>query len=185
MFKLEGKISYLVPFEEKHLNDKQYFNWLRDYEVIKTINRLDYICPINFEAVKEYCEKVIRSNNDIFLAIYYKDNNKFIGTIRVNNLNWYTRIADIGILMGDKKYWGKGIAKEAIFSVLNYLFEILGMRKLTAGLMDINPAMEKVFEKLGFKLEGRMRKSDRYEGKYIDHLLMSCFKDEFNWEYLK
>lgn len=185
MFTLEGKISYLVPFEEKHLNDKNYLKWLRDYEVIKSINRLDYVCPVSFEAVKEYCERVIKSKNDIFLAICLKENNKFIGTIKVNNINWYTRIADIGILIGEKKYWGKGVATDSVYAVSKYLFEILGMRKLTAGLMQINLAMQRVFEKLGFQVEGKLRKTDWFEGKYIDHIYMGCFRDEFNFDYVK
>jgi [ribosomal protein S5]-alanine N-acetyltransferase len=185
MFRLEGEKSYLVPFEDKHINDDNYMNWLRDYEVVKSINRLDYICPIDFDSVKEYCTNVIKSQNDIFLAIYFKEEDRFIGTIRINNINWYTRVADIGILIGDKNYWGKGIAKDSIFAVSKYLLETLGIRKLTAGLMDINPAMQKVFEKLGFKVEGIMRKTDRFEGKYIDHIYMGCFQEEFNINFNK
>lgn len=185
MFKLEGKISYLVPFEERHLNDENYLKWLRDYEVIKSINRLDYIYPVSFDAVKEYYEKVTKSKNDIFLAIYFKENNKFIGTIRVNNINWYTRVADIGILIGDRKYWGRGVATDSIYAVSKYLFQILGMRKLSAGLMDIKSAMQRVFKKLGFQVEGRFRKTDWFEGKYVDHIYMGCFREEFNFDYMK
>lgn len=180
MFKLEGKISYTVPFDTQHLNNEKYFNWLQDYEVIKSINRLDYVVPVRFASVKEYCEKVMNSNADIFFAIYYKKDNEFIGTLRVNSINWYTRSADIGILIGNKKYWGRGVATDSIFVVSKYLFDILGLRKLTAGLMDINPAMQKVFEKIGFQVEGRLRQKDYFEGNYVDHILMGCFKDEFN-----
>ncbi len=182
MFRLKGKKSYLLPFEEKHIEDPDYLNWLRDYDVIKTINRLDYVTPVNINDVREYCNNVMKSKNDIFLAIYSSDENKFIGTIRVNNINWYTRIADIGILIGCKDYWGKGIATDSIGAVAKYLFDILGMRKLTAGLMDVNKSMQRVFEKLGFKVEGVMRKTDRFEGEYIDHIYMGCFKDEFKSE---
>lgn len=185
MFKLEGNVSYLIPFGEKHLNNKCYFKWLRDYDVVKTINRLDYICPISFDEVKEYCEKVIRSKNDIFFAINFRENHKFIGTLRVNRIDWYTRTADIGILIGEKDYWRKGVATDSIFTVSIYLFKILGMRKLVANYMEINPGMGRVFNKLGFKVEGRFRKTDSFEGEYKDHIYMGCFEDEFNWEYKK
>ena len=183
MFKLEGNVSYLIPFDDQHLNNKNYFYWLRDYEVIKSINRLDYVVPVSFANVKEYCEKVMSSNTDIFFAVYYKTNNEFIGTLRVNSINWYTRVADIGILIGDKSYWGKGVATDSIYIVSKYLFDILGFRKLSAGLMDINPAMQKVFAKIGFLVEGRIRQKDHFEGNYVDHILMGCFKDEFNINY--
>lgn len=177
--KLEGKISYLVPFDEHHLHSGDYMSWLRDYEVIKTINRLDYLTPVSFAEVKQYCETVMQSTSDIFMAINAKDKDIFIGTIRVSRLSWVTGIADVGILIGDKDYWGKGIATDAIATIGQHLFDRLGMRKLTAGLMDINPSMLRVFEKLGFQKEGVFRKHDLFEGAYVDHIHMGCFKEEF------
>ncbi|KJJ84937.1 N-acetyltransferase GCN5 [Candidatus Omnitrophus magneticus] len=179
MFKLEGKKSFLVSFDEKHLNDPNYFGWLRDYEVIKTINRIDYIKPVSFDAVKEYCQNVMNSQTDIFLAVYDKNSDTFIGTARVSKIDLHARTADIGILIGDKKFWGKGIATDAIRAVCLYLFNIFGMRKLTSGVMAINPGMIKVFEKLGFQKEGVFRKQDRFEGAYYDHIYFGCFKEEF------
>jgi len=183
MFKLEGKVSYLIPFDDDHLNNPTYFTWLRNYEVVRTINCLNYICPISFDEVKEYYENLIKSKNDMFFAIYFRENDKFIGTIRVNRINWYTRIANIGILIGEQDYWGKGVATDSIFVIAEYLFRILGMRKLVGNYMEINPGMGKVFNKLGFKVEGKFRKADSFEGEYIDHIYVGCLKEEFNWKY--
>ena len=179
MHKIIGEKCYLVPFEEKHLNDENYLVWLRDYDVMKTINRVDYLRPVSFAEVKQYCENVMQSQSDMFMAIHAKYDNKFIGTLRVNQVNWHTKVADIGILIGDKDYWGKGIATDSIRIMCNYLFKKLGFRRLTAGLMSINPAMLKVFEKLGFRKEGVFRKHDAFEGEYVDHIYLGCLKDEF------
>lgn len=180
MSKLEGNICYLTPFEDKHVNDANYLKWLRDYDVIKTINRLDYIVPVSFEEVKKYCDAVMSSKTDIFMALYYKPEDVFVGTVRISSINWHTRTADIGILIGDKTKWGKGIATDAVSTVGEYLFNVLGMRKLTAGTMGVNKGMIKVFGKLGFQQEGVFRKQDRIEGDYCDHVYFGCFKDEFN-----
>jgi RimJ/RimL family protein N-acetyltransferase len=182
VFKLEGKVSYLVPFDEQHMNSEEYLNWLRDYDVVKTINRLDYLRPVSFAEVRNYCETLIESENDIFLAIYEKKDDLFIGTIRAGHIDWHTRVADIGILIGNKSYWGKGIATDSIHTLGNYLFDKLGLRKLTAGLMGVNPAMLKVFEKLGFQQEGVFRKQDLFEGEYVDHIYLGCFRNEFRRE---
>jgi RimJ/RimL family protein N-acetyltransferase len=178
MFKLEGKICYLLAFEERHLNDEKYFSWLRDYDVVKTIYRIEYLRPVSFAEVKEYCETVMRSTDDIFLALYDKTDNLFVGTLRAK-VNWYLSIADIGILIGNRQYWGKGLATEAIWLLGRFLFDKLGMRRLTAGLMSVNPGMLRVFEKLGFQREGVFRGQDRFEGEYTDHIYLGCFKDEF------
>lgn len=182
MFKLEGKISYLVPFTEKHLNDKNYLKWLQDYDVIKTINRLEYVnAPVKLAQLKEYYQEVSNSKTNIFLALYFKKEDRFVGTVKVGKINADTKCADVGILIGDKTKWSRGIATDAIHTICVYLFEGLKMRKLTAGAMAVNPAMIKVFEKLGFKQEGVFRKQDKFEDTYCDHIYFGCFRDEFKF----
>ncbi|MDR3491483.1 MAG: GNAT family protein [Gammaproteobacteria bacterium] len=179
---LTGKACCLKTFDESHLNNSDYLKWVRDYDVIKMLNKIDYLRPVSFEEVKQYCTNVMQSPNDMFYALYEKEADKFIGTVRVSKINWHNKVADLGIMIGDKSYWGKGIASDAIKSISLYLFRKCGLRKLTAGYMDTNPAMGKVFEKLGFKKEGTFRKQDYFEGKYVDHIYMGCFSDEFVFE---
>ena len=179
--KLDGEISYLIVFNEEHINDQKYLSWLRDYEVMKTINRIEYIeKPIPFEEVQEYCHAVINSAEDIFLALYDKKEDLFIGTVRISKINRHANTADVGILIGDRTKWGKGIATDAIHTACSYLFNTLGVRKITAGCMQENIGMIKVFEKLGFEKEGVFRKQEKIEDRFCDHIYFGCFKSEFN-----
>ena len=179
MFRLDGKKTYVIPFSQRHLNDERYYGWLTDYDVIKTINRPDYIIPVPFDDVKRYCEDLMNSKTDIFLALYDKDEESFIGTVKVGSINWFSGTADIGIMIGDKGRWGRGFAQDALNMVCTYLFDVLGMRKLTAGSMAVNKSMITVFQKLGFREEGVFRLQDRFEGGYCDHIYLGCFKTEF------
>jgi len=176
--RLEGKKSYLVPFTQRHLNTPAYLEWLRDYDVVKTINRPEYLTPISFEEVRAYCERVMTSETDMFFAVHEQISGSFSGTLRVNGINRYSMVADIGILLG-RPFWGKGIATDAVGTVCRYLFENLKFRKLTAGMMAVNPAMARVFEKMGFRREGILRRQDKFEGQYVDHIYMGCFREEF------
>jgi len=134
---------------------------------------------VSFAEVKEYCQKVMQSASDVFLAIYEREEERFIGTIRASRIDRVNRTADIGILIGERGYWGRGIATDAIAALCDYLFERLGLRKLTAGLMRVNPGMLRVFAKLGFQEEGVFRKQDFFEGEYVDHIYLGCFREEF------
>src|SRR5438552_12860286 len=119
---LKGKSCSLKTFDETHLNDPHYLQWVRDYDVIKTLNKIDYLRPVSFEEVKEYCNNVMKSKEDMFFALYAAENSKFIGTIRVSKINWHSRVADVGIMIGAKEYWGKGMASDAINIISQYLF---------------------------------------------------------------
>ena len=180
MPRLDGGLSHLVPFTEQHLHAERYFAWLNDYEVMKTINRPEYLTSITFDEVVVYVEGLWKSKNDSFYALCLNADGRFIGTVRVAGLNWYSRVADVGIMIGDRSVWGRGIASDAIRTICGYLFEELGLRKLTAGAMANNPAVIRAFEKSGFVREGLLRQQDRFENGYVDHVYLGCFMDEFS-----
>ena len=174
-----GKLVCLVPFTVEHLQAPEYLAWLRDYEVVKTINRPEYLETIPFEEVKRYVEALWESDTDIFLAVTHRTCKRFVGTVRAARIDLKTLTADLGILIGDRNYWGSGVATDALSVLADYLFHELGLRRLTAGLLEPNKAMLRVFEKLGFVKEGVFRKHDLYEGEYVDHIFLGCFKNEF------
>ncbi len=179
MFRLQGRHIFLQTFSSVNIEDQSYLAWLNDYEVVKTINRVDYLVPVRLEDVRRYCEAVMISRTDIFLAIYLNNDSRFVGTVRVSGINWRAGTAEIGILVGDRTVWGQGVATDAIRTTTSYLFKAIGLRKINAGLMAANPAMLRVFTKLGFSKEGVQRLQDCYEDGYCDHIYLGCFKHEF------
>lgn len=181
MITLEGKTVYLKYFTAEHLNDPRYLAWLRDYDVMKTVGRDEYIeRQIEFKEVKEYVKNIWSNDNIVFFALCHKKDNLFIGTVKINIVNPRTKEADIGIMIGEKKYWGRGLATEAIKTVCKYCFEVLKLRRLVSGCMAVNIAMVKTFKRSGFVQEGLFRKKDLFEGGYIDHVYFSCFADELD-----
>jgi RimJ/RimL family protein N-acetyltransferase len=169
----------MVPFGDTHLRDKNYFEWLSDYEVMKTINRLEYLMPVEFEVVVSYVNDLLESDSDIFFALYMKDGDEFIGTVRVAKMDWRHGLADVGILIGNRSAWGRGIATDAINAVSKYLFESLGFRKLTAGALSNNLAVIRAFENNGYVREALFREQFRFENELVDHIYLGCFQPEF------
>ena len=78
----------------------------------------------------------------------------FIGTAKIGHINWRSGIADVGIMIGEKKYWGKGLGTEVVNLITKYAFDYLSLRKLVAGTNANNIGMCKCFFSNGFKKEG-------------------------------
>ena len=178
--KLSGKLIYLVPFEEIHFNT-DYLEWLRDIDVIKYIGREEYLLPIHTGEIEKYIKGLWANPYCGFFSLYRSDEKRFIGTAKVsfgNEEGYRNRIADLGIMIGDKKSWGLGFATDCISVLARYAFNTLGVRKLTAGAVSSNVAVIKAFKKLGFIEEGRLRKKVFVSGGYDDHVLMGCFHEE-------
>ena len=177
---LVGRSVRLVPFSEAHLADPSYLGWLRDIDVVGTLNLPKYVSGEVTEAeIADYCRRLIASP-DIFYFAIIVDGVGFSGTAKAGPIDRYAGTADVGIMIGRKDLWGRGLASETIGLIAQHLFEAVGLRKLTAGSMASNPAMVRVFEKLGFRQEGVFRAQDRVGDDYVDHIHLGCFRDELS-----
>jgi len=177
---IDGVITRLVPFAPRHRDDPDYLAWLRDPEVVRTLNLPDYLAaPVPAEAVRAYCDRVMASDTDLFFAIEARDPKAFVGTLKLGAVNALTRCADVGIMIGRRDLWGRGLATDAIAACCRWAFSAGGFRRLTAGAMAINPAMIRVFEGLGFRREGCFRLHDRIWDEYCDHIHLGCMAGEF------
>ena len=110
--------------------------------------------------------------DEIFLAICLKKDDMHIGNIKLGPINWVHRFADISLLIGDKNYWGKGIATEAIRLISNFAFKVINLRKVKAGCYASNIGSAKAFEKAGFKREGLIAGLWIIDSKPIDEILL-------------
>ncbi len=73
----------------------------------------------------------------------------------------------------------KGYAKEAIRLVLHYYFRELRYQKVTVSVFDFNEASIRLHDSLGFKQEGRLRRTAYTKGRHHDELVFGLTVEEF------
>ncbi|MCZ2484747.1 GNAT family N-acetyltransferase [Aquirufa antheringensis] len=178
MLTIIGERVVLREFAKVNLYDKEYYKWLRDIEVINELYKMEYLLSINFDIIESYILDLLESKNDCFFAVYTKESNIFIGTVKLGHIDWRASICDIGIMIGDKNFRGMGLSREIIQLASSYAFDKLSIRKITAGTSQKNVPMQKCFEGLGFSKDGQLRKHLLIDGDFCDHLLYSLFKSE-------
>jgi RimJ/RimL family protein N-acetyltransferase len=179
MLTLAGIRVRLVEFTAAIHNNEKYFGWLRDMEIMRNVNRLEYLLPISRDVVDRYVSDVTTSDREAFFAIESAVDDVFIGTIRIAHIDWRMGQGDIGVMIGDRGYWGRGLATDAVSTLVGYGFEVLSLRKMISHPTATNVAMCKCFERVGFRREGRIRKSLLIGGKYQDAILYGIFRNEF------
>lgn len=176
----------LLPFGADELYSENYLRWMNDPEVTKTLGRFDYLMPVDREKLVDYYNGINKTNT-IFLAIYLRSdgfssqakkiNMKFIGTVKIYDIDLLPQRASIGIAIGDKLEWGKGYAGKAIRIASRYIFEVLGLRKITAGYIANNIGMERAFLKNDFEIEAIFKQHVYYEGQFVDHKFVCKFRN--------
>lgn len=144
-----------------------YVNWMNDYEVTKFTEQKFLTHTI--EGVRDFVLTKLNSGTDVLFGVFY--NTKHIGNIKLGRINFDHQVSDISYFIGDKEFWGKGIATLIICSVVRIAFNDLGLVKVTAGSYCNNVASIKALEKNGFVLEGTRCKQIFFEGNRIDSLI--------------
>lgn len=85
----------------------------------------------------------------------------------------------LGISIGDREEWGKGYGTDATRVGLRYAFHELGVYRISLCVYAYNPRAGRVYEKAGFRIEGRTRQEVAKEGQRYDTLWMSILREEW------
>jgi len=156
--KIEGKTIYLKTLDQNNATE-EYCSWLNDSEV----NQYLETKKATIDQLKSYIEKNNENQSCLFFGIFFKENQKHIGNIKLEPIDFEKHKATIGILIGDKDYWGRGIGTEAITLLVDYGFNNLKLEEIDLGVISENKAAIRVYEKVGFKIKE----------KFPDKILMS------------
>ena len=171
---LKGTIISLKPISLLEANES-YLSWLHDPQVMQGIATSGY----TLDNLKQYVSARVNNPAVAFFAIWSNPTQEHIGNIKLEIQDEKARVADLGLLIGNKNFWGKGVGKEACKLAIRYGFEQMHLRKIYLAVYENNPGAKKLYEKLGFKLEGTLRKHVQVENHFYDKHLMGLFKNEF------
>jgi RimJ/RimL family protein N-acetyltransferase len=100
-------------------------------------------------------QRGINSKKYYNFGIVLKRTGKVIGGIGLEKIDLKNKRAEIGFWIA-QKHWGKGLVKEAIEIVSKFGFKQLGFHKIYSVVFEENIASQKVLEKFGFKVEGKL-----------------------------
>lgn len=111
---------YTKPVQELNI-DQGWLTWLNDPEITKF---LSISPPVSSLQLKKYI-KDNRKNNDIFLAVYKRDNSEYIGNLRIYNINEEDKTLMYGRMIGNSKNQNNGYGSEFLYIICYIAFEIL------------------------------------------------------------
>lgn len=144
--KIKGQRIYLRELSEADAT-AEYCAWLND----KKVNKYLETKQMELGKLKNYVNKKKEKKDCIFLGIFLKKSNTHIGNIKLEPIDWENKRAVTGMMIGNKSYWGKGLATEALELLTDWAFKTIGMKAINLGVISKNKAAIKVYGKAGFK----------------------------------
>ncbi len=180
--KLETK--RLILRKPKNSDWKDLLEGVGEYDVAKMLLRVPY--PYKKEDAKKFVNKVIKEWKqkepaNILFFIELKSEKKVIGAIGIHKIDKFSGVGTTGSWI-NKKYWRNGYMTEAKIAVNDFAFNKLGLIRLTSKVFKENKASNATQSKMGYKLEGLMRKvarslaSGRLHDEYVYGLLKEDWK---------
>jgi RimJ/RimL family protein N-acetyltransferase len=131
--------------------------------------------------IKEWLEKDSESPapGNILCSIRTLADDRLIGFIAFEEINWASRDAYVAIGIGERDCWGKGCGTDAMRLMLQYGFGELNLHRVSLTVFEYNPRAIRSYEKCGFQHEGRIRQFILRDGKRWDMLHMGLLRAEW------
>lgn len=171
-FPLQGRDVELRHFTDDHINN-DYLKWLNDPEVVRYSNQRfkthDHVSSY------AYLES-FRGTGNLFLAIHVKQSGLFVGTMTAY-FSPPHKTVDIGILLGNKDFWGQGIGRDAWETLMSYLLGFDCVRKVTGGTLRCNAGMVNIMVKAGMQPDGVRVAQELVNNNPQDILYFARFKN--------
>jgi len=158
---------------------KEYVQWLNDPKVNQYLETR--FQEQTFQSIVEFIQSIISNTNEHLFTIRLKENDQHIGNIKIGPIKVHHNIGEVSLFIGNKNYWGKGIATQAIQLITRYSIENLYLRKLSAGAYIQNKGSTQAFIKSGYTIDAVLKNHFIFNNSPCD-LVQVCF---FNQQLIK
>ncbi len=174
---LTGENIYLRGLEYSDLDKGNYLEWLNDPEVCEFNSH--HVHPYTRSMAEDYIKMVNSSDKHLVMAVVLSYTNEHIGNISLQGIHPIHRCAEYAVLMGEKRYWGKGYAKEASRLIVEHGFLALNLHRIHCGTTEENIAMQKLADYMGMTKEGRRKEAVYKNGRFVDVLEYGVLRPDF------
>lgn len=170
-----GEKVYLRPLERGDMG--LVTKWHNDPEIMRLFA---FTKPTSEEYWLDWYDRMVNNPNVKYFGVAKKGNDELIGYVHLEQIYWAHKLCrDIGILIGEKGEWSKGYGTEAMRLLIDHAFNKLGLHRLELMTFPFNERGLRVWDKLGFKKEGIMRKSRYVDGEWHDLIFMALLDEEY------
>jgi ribosomal-protein-alanine N-acetyltransferase len=160
------------------LTDAPIINrWHNDPEIIQKARA--GIEKTTMQQEKDDIKTARGSIDQAYHLIVTKSNNTPIGFLRIHIIDKHSGNVWLRIIIGDKNSRGKGYAADALKVYLKWIFNKLGMHRVTLECYATNKRAIKFYRKIGFKQEGTLREAVLINGKFRNIISLGMLHHDF------
>jgi RimJ/RimL family protein N-acetyltransferase len=167
---------FLRALDESDL--ERTYRWHNDPELYHTL--VDGFHFVSKQAERDWLAKQVSySQSEVSLAICLSPGGEHIGNVYLRSINPASRNAVLGIFIGEKDYQRHGFGRQALCETLRHAFNDLGLQRVYFEVLADNEPAIRLYEKVGFRTEGRLRSHVFKEGQFKDVVVMGILAEDY------
>jgi RimJ/RimL family protein N-acetyltransferase len=177
-----GELVTLGPIQREYL--PHYVEWLNDWQVRRFLApTLPH--PYTMQDEEDWFNRQRSDQDSRIFAILTRAEGKLLGNCGLHRIDWANRHAVLGIFIGDQSYWSQGYGADASRTLLRYAFEEANLHRIELEVFAFNLRAIRMYEKIGFRVEGTRKQALFREGAWHDEHIMAILRDEWTALYRK
>jgi RimJ/RimL family protein N-acetyltransferase len=166
---------YLSPIRNEDL--PTLWNWINDRTQVLMNS---WYKPVTEIQHQQWFTSIQNADDFYIFGIRLLESDQLIGSCQLHSINFIDRNAELQIRLGDVSNRGHGYGTESLQLLLQFAFMDLNLIRVYLNVLSTNQVALRVYEKVGFKTEGVLRKAAHIDGKYVDLVVMGILQEEFN-----
>jgi RimJ/RimL family protein N-acetyltransferase len=101
-----------------------------------------------------------------------------IGEVVLNDYDAENSSISFRIALNADSRFGQGYGTEATRAVVDHAFDDIGVHRIGLEVYTFNPRAQRVYEKVGFQVEGRLRDALRWDDEWVDAVVMGMLASD-------
>lgn len=156
-------------------NDETTFKNLTDARMISPAMQRAWFEALGTARDRAYFA-VLKIDRDFTHPVFTEG--ALIGIIRTTEIDTVNRSVCVGADVAPE-WRGRGYGTKIYKAFLRYLFQDLGYHRVWLLVLETNAVARKLYENVGFRVEGIQRRAIWRDGAWRDYVSMSILSDEF------
>ena len=173
---LHGERTYLRPGERTDL--PLFVRWFNDLRTTRTLASLGPMGMVGEERWFDQMSEHHGKDRWFFVVCRLADD-RAVGSIDLHDVDLRNGNASLGIVIGDPADTGHGYGSDALRTLVGFGFGRLRLERIALDVYDHNEAARRMYERVGFVLEGTLRRALYADGAFHDVHRMSILRDEW------
>ncbi len=175
-----GEKVALRRFEERMSEFEMHrlYRWGRDAEVLRWSGGSP--TDLNEDEFREHlrAERLYGPSNRRAFLIFAKEPFELIGRLGIFGIDWDKRQGELGIVIGEKQYWGQGYGRDALRTLIRHMFTTSSLDRIYLYTFSDNFRAQKSFAAAGFRFVDQARRFNPEFGEF-DGIQMEITRADF------